>query len=81
MRGVAATFMDAFDAAQARADLDALDPAPASIAGGRLGAAGRQDDGAILLAIHIDEARVDMVRTIVERHRGEVIDVINVGGP
>jgi hypothetical protein len=43
-------------------------------------AAGQPSDGAILLAIHIDTDRVDEATELVESHRGEVIDVIRLGG-
>jgi hypothetical protein len=78
MRAIAVVFLDGTDAAAARADLEGLDPPPAAIAGGLLGAAGQRRDGDILLAIHVDDERVGQVRAIVERHRGEVLDVIRV---
>jgi hypothetical protein len=78
MRAIAATFPAASDVADARAELGALVPSPGAMAGGVLGAAGRQEDGAILLAIHIDDDRVQLVRAIAETHHGTVIDVIEL---
>ena len=77
MRGIAATFGDVTDAAHARSELGELDPPPA-VAGGVLGAAGRKEDGAILLAIHVGDDRVELVRAIVERNGGTVVDVIAI---
>jgi hypothetical protein len=81
MRGVAAVFMHAGDALAARVALEALQPPPATVADGRLGAAGEADDDAILLAIHIEDDRVEVVRMVVAEYGGRVIAVVRISGP
>jgi hypothetical protein len=78
MRAMAVTFADAADGLRARAAVEAMEPAPAGIGAAVLGAYGQKDDGAYLLAIHIEDERVDLVHAIVEGHGGKVIDILRL---
>jgi hypothetical protein len=80
MQAIAAAFGAEGDVLGTRAALAALGPPPRAVAGGILGAAGQANDGASLLAIHIEDERVGLVRAIIEEHGGTVLAVIPLLG-